>query len=139
LSISVKNCTAQSARRPQRIPRNQRSLTRKTRRGHRSNICLPVAPPGATHDRVRIRRNCPPKITEVWFYLEKEPRLRGQHTRRGTSKNLHSRCSEARQENSCPRLTKTYHGSRLTGQLPRYEASQLKKRRLRGRERLPAR
>jgi hypothetical protein len=39
---------------------------------------------------------------EVWFYLKKEPRLRGQHTRRGIRKNLYPRSSEARQESFCP-------------------------------------
>jgi hypothetical protein len=33
---------------------------------------------------------------------KKEPRLRGQHTRRRNQKNLHPRSSEARQENFCP-------------------------------------
>jgi len=39
---------------------------------------------------------------EVWFYLEKEPRLRGQHTRRGIRKNLYTRSSEARRESFGP-------------------------------------
>ena len=39
---------------------------------------------------------------EVWFYLKEEPRLRSQHTRRRTRKNLHPRSSEARQESFCP-------------------------------------
>jgi hypothetical protein len=34
--------------------------------------------------------------------LEKEPRLRGQHTRRRLRKNLHPRSSEARRESFCP-------------------------------------
>jgi hypothetical protein len=38
---------------------------------------------------------------ELWFYLKQEPRLRGQHTRRRTTKNLHPRSSRARQESSC--------------------------------------
>jgi len=39
---------------------------------------------------------------EVWFYPEKEPRLRGQHTRRGIRKNLYPRSSKARRESFCP-------------------------------------
>src|SRR5713226_10696073 len=39
---------------------------------------------------------------EVWFYLKEEPRLRSQHTRRRTRKNLHPRSSEARRESLCP-------------------------------------
>ncbi len=34
--------------------------------------------------------------------IKKEPRLRGQHTRRRIRKNLHQRSSKARQENFCP-------------------------------------
>src|SRR5260221_1693563 len=39
---------------------------------------------------------------EVWFYLNEEPQLRSQHTRRRTRKNLHPRSSKARQESFCP-------------------------------------
>ena len=39
---------------------------------------------------------------EVWFYLTKEPRLRGQHTRREIRKDLYPRSSAARQESFCP-------------------------------------
>src|SRR6266478_1400461 len=39
---------------------------------------------------------------EVWFYMKEEPRLRSQHTRRRTRKNLHPRSSEARRERLCP-------------------------------------
>jgi hypothetical protein len=38
---------------------------------------------------------------EVWFSIEEEPRLRGQHTRRRIRKNLYTRSSEARRESFC--------------------------------------
>ena len=47
---------------------------------------------------------------------KKKPRPRGQHTRRRITKNLHPRSSVARRE-SFALLTKTYHGSRVTGQV----------------------
>jgi len=39
---------------------------------------------------------------EVWFYLNEEPRPRGQHTRRRIRKDLYPRSSEARRESFCP-------------------------------------
>src|SRR6266852_2540712 len=39
---------------------------------------------------------------EVWFYLNEEPRPRGQPTRRRIRKNLYPRSSEARRESFCP-------------------------------------
>jgi hypothetical protein len=53
---------------------------------------------------------------EVWFYLKEEPRPRGQHTRRGI-KRIYTRAPPKRVRRAFALLTKTYHGSRLTGQV----------------------
>ena len=54
---------------------------------------------------------------EVWFYLQWESQPRGQHTRRRTRRNLH-RAPPQRVGRAFALLTKTYHGSRVTGQVP---------------------
>ena len=52
---------------------------------------------------------------EVWFYLTRRNHGREANTRgEKILKNLHPRSSEARRE-SFALLTKTYHGSRVTG------------------------
>ena len=53
---------------------------------------------------------------EVWFYLKEEPRPRGQHTRRGI-KRIYTRAPPKRVRRAFALLTKTYHGSRVTGQV----------------------
>src|SRR5580704_9156728 len=53
---------------------------------------------------------------EVWFYLTQEPRLRGQHTRR-RSERTYTRAPPQRVGRAFALLTKTYHGSRETGNL----------------------